>query len=69
VLTASPSEVQLVKGALTRDPNNVGVGVIHLPAGQVHLLPFDNLPYGGGHAELVQILGVSLSDCRGFLTA
>lgn len=67
MLTASPTEIQQIKDALTRDPNNLGVGVIHLPTGAVSMCPFNDLPHGGGHAELVQILGLKQTDCRGFI--
>ena len=60
-----PHEVQAVKDALGRNPNNIGVGIIHEPTGRVFLKPFDDVP--GGHAQFAGDLGLPVSETRGFL--
>ncbi len=60
-----PHDIQAVKDALAKDPNNIGVGIIHEPTGRIVLKPFDDVP--GGHAQLAGDLGLPLSETRGFL--
>jgi hypothetical protein len=62
-----PAELQAVKGALSRDDLNLGVGVLHEPTAIIRLSPMDALPNRGGHAELVTLLGLPLSECKGFV--
>lgn len=47
---AHPTEVQAVKHALTQDPNNTCLGILHLPTDKIVLAPFDSV---GGHDALV----------------
>lgn len=61
----SPDDVQAVKEALDRDPNNAGIGVIHEPTGRIFLKPFDDVP--GGHAQLAGDQGLPLSEAKGFV--
>jgi hypothetical protein len=60
-----PQEVQAVKDALARDPNNIGVGIIHEPTGLVFVKPFDDVP--GGHAQLALDRRLPLHESRGFV--
>src|SRR5437870_5718081 len=62
---STPQEVQAVKDALDQNPNNLGVGIIHEPTGQIHLRPFDDVP--GGHAQLASDLGFPLAEVKGFI--
>lgn len=64
-MLADPAEVQEVKDALARTPQNFGIGVLHEPTGQIVLAPFDRVP--GGHAELASDQGWGLDACRGFV--
>jgi hypothetical protein len=59
-------EIQAVKAGLSCDPRNHGVGVLHEPTGQIHLMPMDDLPNLGGHAELVTLLNLPQAECKGF---
>jgi hypothetical protein len=64
-----PAALQAVKDALNQNDRNVGVGILHEPTGQIHLLPMDSLPNRGGHAELASVRGVSQAECKGFAVA
>jgi hypothetical protein len=67
--TCDAQEVQVVKDALTRNPLDLGVGVLHEPTGRIYLLPFHQLPNRGGHDELVTVLQLIPSECKGFVIA
>jgi hypothetical protein len=62
-----PSELQAVKDALTADPHNLGVGVLHEPTGRIHLAPFDLVP--GGPADLAGRFAFPLVECKGFVVS
>jgi hypothetical protein len=66
-IAVSPAQVQIVKDALIQDPSNFGVGILHEPTGRIFLSPFDDLPNQAGHADLVQVAGVSIRECKGFV--
>ncbi len=61
---AQPAEVQAVKDAPAKDPNDIGVGILHLPADKIVLAPFDSV---GGHDALVLRENFLPVDCRGFV--
>jgi hypothetical protein len=61
----SPDDVQAVKDALDRNPNNAAVGIIHEPTGRIFLKPFDDVP--GGHAQLAGDQGLPLNEAKGFV--
>ena len=68
-MQCDPGELQVVKDALNRDSTNLGVGILHVPSGHIHLIPFDSLPMRGGHAEFAGLLHLPLDQCRGFVIA
>ena len=59
------NEVQEIKDALARNPNNIGVGILHEPTGRVFLKPFDQVT--GGHAQFASLLRFPLREVRGFV--
>jgi hypothetical protein len=61
---AHPTEIQAIKDALTQDPNNIGVGILHLPTDKIVLAPFDSV---GGHDALVLREKLLPVDCREFV--
>jgi hypothetical protein len=65
VLTCNPQELQRVKDALVKNANNVGVGMLHEPTGQISLEPFNDLQ--GGHDQLVARKQLVDADCKGFV--
>jgi len=56
--------VQSAKDELVKNPNNVGIGILHEPTGQIFLAPFDDLQ--GGHDRLVVREQFADADCKGF---
>jgi hypothetical protein len=64
--TCDPQEVQAVKDGLTRNPLNLGIGILHEPTGQIHLSPMDQLPNRNGHDDLVTRLQLPPDECKGF---
>src|SRR5947207_1942408 len=68
-MSCQPQELQAIKDALDRNPNNLGVGILHEPTGQIHLAPMDALPNRGGHDELAQLLNLPQGACKGFSIA
>jgi hypothetical protein len=68
-IRCDPQEVQLVKDALTQDPLDGGVGILHEPTGEIYLSPINSLPNRSGHVELAQIINLPLSECKGFVIA
>lgn len=67
--SCDPAELRAVKDALGADARNIGIGVLHEPTGRIHLMPINSLPDRNGHAELVELLKLSGSDCKGFIIA
>jgi hypothetical protein len=59
-----PAELQTVKDALAANAMNLAVGLLHEPSGRIYLAPFDTVP--GGHLDLVNRLGLTPVECRGF---
>jgi hypothetical protein len=59
-------EVQVVKDALNLDITDAGVGILHVPANRIHLRP-SSQTRPVGHDALVRQLGLSRSDCKGFV--
>src|SRR6266545_183455 len=60
-------EVDAVKQALTADPGDIGVGVIHLPTAGIILRPFNSIPSGNGHIGLVDETVSPADEFRGFI--
>jgi hypothetical protein len=56
--------IQAIKDALNQNPNNLGVGILHEPTGQIHLLPFDQV---AGHKGLARRYNVKETECKGFV--
>jgi hypothetical protein len=56
----------VVKDALDKDPNHIGLGVLHEPTGNTCVLPFDQSG-GLGHVGLVRTLKVPRQECKGFV--
>ena len=65
MLQCDAREVQAVKDALTVDPNNLGVGILHDPTGQLRLAPYNDL--GGGHDLLTSRFQWPNQQCKGYV--
>lgn len=65
-MTCDPAEIRQVKAELDANPRDLGLGVIHLPTGRLHLRSFDSVGRRG-HEALVSRLGYVAADCRGFV--
>ncbi len=62
-LKCSPHEVQTVKDALRINSLNSGLGILHEPTGQIHLIPIDIV---GGHVGFAILLGLPENEWKGF---
>ena len=64
-----PTELLAVREALSQDPSNIGVGILHMPTGRIALRPFDRLRNRGGHLELAGECDWTPQECLGFIVA
>ena len=62
----TPAQLQAVKDAMTADPSDFGIGVLHEPTGNVYLTTMKQIPNQNGHAGFVEQLGLQQSECKGF---
>ena len=62
----TPTQLQAVKDAMTADPSDFGIGVLHEPTGNVYLTTMKQIPNQNGHAGFVEQLGLQQSECKGF---
>jgi hypothetical protein len=65
VFRLQPGELQSVKDGLLVNPNNIGVGILHQPTGQIRMAPYDDLL--GGHDALTARCSLDNQECKGFV--